>query len=69
LVVSHGKSGHSKHSVTPRLNAQVQIAQNLLSLGMQPSGPAGQVPAVMRGHFSQAIPQTLIRIISSSKND
>jgi len=62
LVSSQGNSAHSKQSLTPFFNAQVQILQNLFSLGMQPCSPFGQVCLTILGHFSQAIPQTPIFI-------
>jgi hypothetical protein len=63
FVTSQGNSAHSKHSLTPLLNAQVAILQNLLSLATQPCFLFGQVPFVMLGHFSQAIPHTPIFIL------
>jgi hypothetical protein len=65
FVVSHGNSPHSKHSFTPLLNAQVQMAQNLFSRATHPAAPFGQFPAVILGHFSHAIPQTPTRIVTS----
>jgi hypothetical protein len=59
-VVSQGKSGHSKQSLTPFLQAQVATLQKGFSLGSQPTGWLGQVPFVILGHFSQAIPHTPI---------
>jgi hypothetical protein len=64
-VVSHGKSLHSKHSLTPLLKAQLQIWHILFSLATQPTVPLGQVPFCIRGHFSQAIPQTPIFMFST----
>jgi hypothetical protein len=61
FVVSHGKSGHSKQRRTPFLKAQVEIWQNLFSLGTHPCSPFGHFPETIRGHFSQAMPQTPIR--------
>jgi hypothetical protein len=58
LVVSHGNSVHSKQSLTPFWWAQLQIWQNLFSFATQPTAPLGQVPLVILGHFSHAIPQT-----------
>jgi hypothetical protein len=58
LVVSQGNSLHSKQCWTPFWWAQLQIAQNLFSRATQPTAPLGQVPLVILGHFSQAIPQT-----------
>jgi hypothetical protein len=58
LVVSHGNSLQSKQNWTPFVNAQLQIWQNLFSLAKQPTDPFGQVPLVIFGHFSHAIPQT-----------
>jgi hypothetical protein len=49
---------HSKQSLTPFWWAQLQIWQNLFSLATQPTAPLGQVPLVILGHFSHAIPQT-----------
>jgi hypothetical protein len=38
----------------------LQIWQNLFSLATQPTLPLGQVPLIIFGHFSHAIPQTPI---------
>jgi hypothetical protein len=65
-VISQGNSPHSKHTATPFLLAQLQIAQNLFSLATQPFGPAGQLPFCIFGHFSHAIPQTPIFISLST---
>jgi hypothetical protein len=62
LVVSHGNSGHSKHRLIFLWYAQVEILQKGFSFGMHPPSPLGQAPFIMRGHFSQAIPQTPIFI-------
>jgi hypothetical protein len=40
----------------------VEILQKGFSFGMHPPSPLGQAPFIMRGHFSQAIPQTPIFI-------
>jgi hypothetical protein len=66
LVVSHGNSKHSKQSFTPFVNAQLQIWQNLFSLAIQPASPFGQLPFRILGHFSHAIPQTPIFILTAS---
>jgi hypothetical protein len=58
LVVSQGKSLQSKQNCMPLVYAQLQIWQNLFSLATQPTGPLGQVPLVILGHFSHAIPHT-----------
>jgi hypothetical protein len=62
FVFSQGNSWHSKQRRTPFSNAQVEILQNLFSLGTQPSGKFGHVFATRRWHFSQAMPQTPIFI-------
>jgi hypothetical protein len=62
LVVSQGNSAQTKQRSTPLWNAQVAIAQNGFSLGLQPASPLGQIPRTMRGQASQAIPQTAIFI-------
>jgi hypothetical protein len=62
LVVSQGNSLQSKQNFTPLVWAQLQIWQNLFSLATQPTVPFGQVPFCIFGHFSQAIPQTPIRM-------
>jgi hypothetical protein len=59
-VFSQGNSAHSKHSFTPLPKAQLQILQNLFSLGTHPIDPFGQLPFCIFGHFSHAIPQTPI---------
>jgi hypothetical protein len=46
----------------PFWKAQVAILQNWLSFGKHPFSPLGHFPIAMRGHFSQAIPQTPIFI-------
>jgi hypothetical protein len=66
LVVSHGNSLHSKQSFTPLVYAQLQILQNLFSLATQPTLPFGHVPLCILGHFSHAIPQTPILILTIS---
>jgi hypothetical protein len=48
--------------LTPFVKAQLHIWQNLFTLAVQPSGPAGQIFFCIFGHFSQAIPQTPIFI-------
>ncbi len=63
FVVLQGNSGHSKQSATPLRKAQVAMAHILFSLGLQPVSPLGQVPFVILGHFSQAIPQIPIFIL------
>jgi hypothetical protein len=63
-VVSQGNSAHSKQSLTPFVKAQLHIWQNLFSLATQPVVPFGQLPFCILGHFSHAIPQTPIRILS-----
>lgn len=63
-MVSQGNSLHSKHNDTFLINAHFEILQNLLSLGLQPSSPLGQVLLTILGHFSQAIPHTAIFIVS-----
>jgi len=53
---------HSKHNFTPLRCAQLHIWQNLFSLATQPVVPFGHVLFCIFGHFSQAIPQTPIRM-------
>jgi hypothetical protein len=66
LVVSHGKSLHSKQGFIPLMWAQLHILQNLFSLATHPTLPLGHKPLCIRGHFSQAIPQTPILIFNHS---
>jgi len=66
FVVSQGNSEHAKQCPLFLLNAQVQIAQNLLSLGTHPASPLGHSPFTIFGHISHAMPQTLIFICNLS---
>ena len=66
-MFSHGKSGHSKHTLTPLSKAQVAIWHILFCFGTHPASPFGQTPFCIRGHFSQAIPQAPIFICAKPK--
>jgi len=59
-VSSQGKSGQAKQYLIPFRWAQVAIKQKGFSFGMHPTPGRGQVPSVIFGQTSQAMPQTPI---------
>jgi hypothetical protein len=58
LVVSQGKSGQSKQSLTPFLLAHAAIMHIPFSFGVQPNWPFGQVFLAILGHRSHDMPHT-----------
>ena len=60
FVNSQGNSEQVKQWFCFLILAQLQILQNLFSLGIHPWGPFGHLPANLLGQTSQPIPQTPI---------